>query len=67
MAPLAVPFLVQHIGWFIGGFCLIAGTVFLVRNTSGFMFALVVFASLGAIQRFLAAWAGYRRAPKDRS
>jgi hypothetical protein len=56
---LAVPFLVQNIGWFIGGFCLIAGTVFLVRNTSGFMFALVVFASLLGYSGFL-LWAGYQ-------
>ncbi|NJN45659.1 MAG: hypothetical protein HC808_03285 [Candidatus Competibacteraceae bacterium] len=56
---LAVPFLVQNIGWFIGGFCLIAGTVFLVRNTSGFLFALVVFASLMGYSGFL-LWAGYQ-------
>ncbi len=32
---LVVPFLVQNIGWFIGGFCFIAGSVFLVSYTTG--------------------------------
>ncbi|MCP5419401.1 MAG: hypothetical protein H6970_08630 [Gammaproteobacteria bacterium] len=56
---LAVPFLLQNIGWFVGAFCLLAGTVFLVRNTSGFSLALVVFASMLAYTGFL-LWAGYQ-------
>jgi hypothetical protein len=56
---LAVPFLLQNIGWFIGAFCLLAGTVFLVRNTSGFWLALVVFVSMLAYTGLL-LWAGYQ-------
>ena len=33
---LIAPFLVQNIGWFIGGFCFVAGSVFLVSYTTGF-------------------------------
>ena len=33
---LAVPFLAQNIGWFIGVFCFIAGSMFLVSYTSGY-------------------------------
>jgi len=32
---LIAPFLVQKIGWFIGGFCFVAGSVFLVSYTTG--------------------------------
>ena len=53
------PFLAQNIGWFIGGFCFIAGALFLIANTSGFINALVVFASLSSATAFL-VWAGYQ-------
>jgi len=56
---LIAPFLVQNIGWFIGGFCFVAGALFLVANTSGFINALVVFASLLTATIFL-IWAGYQ-------
>lgn len=56
---LIAPFLAQNIGWFIGGFCFIAGALFLIANTSGFVNALVVFASLFGASAFL-IWAGYQ-------
>ncbi|CDH44654.1 hypothetical protein [Candidatus Contendibacter odensensis] len=56
---LIAPFLAQNIGWFIGGFCFMAGALFLIANTSGFINALVVFASLSSATVFL-IWAGYQ-------
>ena len=56
---LIVPFLAQNIGWFIGGFCFLAGALFLIANTSGFVNALVVFGSLFGAAAFL-LWAGYQ-------
>jgi hypothetical protein len=56
---LIAPFLAQNIGWFVGGFCFIAGALFLIANTSGFVNALVVFASLFGASAFL-VWAGYQ-------
>jgi hypothetical protein len=56
---LIAPFLAQNIGWFIGGFCFIAGALFLIANTSGFRQCLVVFASLFGASAFL-IWAGYQ-------
>ena len=56
---LIAPFLAQNIGWFIGGFCFIAGALFLIANTSGLINALVVFASLSGATAFL-IWAGYQ-------
>jgi len=43
-----VPFLWQNFGWFIGGFCFIAGSIFLVTYTSGFAktFAVVLLLTL---------------------
>lgn len=56
---ILVPFLAQNVGWFIGGFLFLAGSVFLVTYTTGFTKAIVVFASLFAYALFL-AWAGYK-------
>lgn len=56
---LIAPFLAQNVGWFIGGFCFIAGALFLIANTSGFLNALVVFSSLWVASAFL-LWAGYQ-------
>ncbi|MFO1424161.1 MAG: hypothetical protein U1F70_11005 [Candidatus Competibacteraceae bacterium] len=56
---LIAPFLAQNIGWFIGGFCFVAGALFLIANTQGFINALTVFASLLGATAFL-IWAGYR-------
>ncbi|PIE83583.1 MAG: hypothetical protein CSA09_01705 [Candidatus Contendobacter odensis] len=53
------PFLVQNIGWFIGGFCFITGALFLIVNTHGFVNALAVLGSLLAANAFL-VWAGYQ-------
>jgi hypothetical protein len=54
-----VPFLVQNVGWFIGGFLFLAGSVFLVVYTTGFTKAIIVFASLFAYTIFL-SWAGHK-------
>ncbi len=56
---LIAPFLAQNVGWFIGGFCFVAGALFLIANTTGFVNALVVFASLFGATAFL-VWAGYQ-------
>jgi hypothetical protein len=56
---LIAPFLAQNIGWFVGGFCFVAGALFLIANTEGFINALVVFASLFGASAFL-LWAGYQ-------
>ncbi|MBE2295126.1 MAG: hypothetical protein IAF00_09245, partial [Phycisphaerales bacterium] len=56
---LVVPFLMQNIGWFVGGFCFVTGALFLIANTQGYANALVVFASLFGTTVFL-LWAGYR-------
>lgn len=40
---MAVPFLVQNIGWFIGVFCFIAGSAFLVHSTTGYASNLIAF------------------------
>jgi len=63
---LIVPFLVQNIGWFIGGLCVVAGSVFLVSYTTGFVKALTVSMVLFAYTLFV-FWAGYqlrRRRPE---
>ncbi len=54
-----LPFLVQNIGWFIGGFCFLAGSIFLVSYTSGFAKGLVVFAALFVFTLAL-LWGGYQ-------
>ncbi|MCP4688880.1 MAG: hypothetical protein GY859_12575, partial [Desulfobacterales bacterium] len=41
-SSLAVPFMVRNIGWFIGGFLFIAGSIFLVIQTSGFARSLII-------------------------
>ncbi|MDO9214008.1 MAG: hypothetical protein Q7U23_09270 [Methylococcales bacterium] len=40
---MAVPFLMQNIGWFIGVFCFIAGSTFLVHSTEGYASNLIAF------------------------
>ncbi len=63
---LIVPFLVQNIGWFIGGLCVVAGSVFLVSYTTGFAKALTVSLILCAYTLFI-LWGGYqlrRRRPE---
>lgn len=56
---LAAPFLVQNVGWFVGAFCFIAGTIFLISYTTGFANALAVLGSL-AVYTSLMFWAGYQ-------
>jgi len=57
-ASWLVPFLVQNIGWFIGGFCFVAGSIFLVAYTGGFAKAFVVFAVLLSYS-ILLLWGGW--------
>jgi hypothetical protein len=54
-----IPFLLQNIGWFIGGFCFLAGSIFLVSYTSGFTKSLLVFLVLFGFNLLL-FWAGYQ-------
>jgi hypothetical protein len=61
---VVLPFLVQNIGWFIGGFCFLAGSIFLVSYTTGFAKGFVVFAALFSYTLFL-IWFGYRLQLKD--
>lgn len=42
---MAIPFLAQNIGWFIGVFCFIAGSIFLVAKTDGYTSNLIAFFS----------------------
>jgi hypothetical protein len=63
---LLAPFLVQNIGWFIGGLCFVAGSILLVSYTTGFAKALAVAAVLLAYTVGI-LWAGYqlrRRRPE---
>ncbi|MFI3220645.1 MAG: hypothetical protein QX189_16225, partial [Methylococcales bacterium] len=43
---MAVPFLAQNIGWFIGVFCFIAGSMFLVHDRQGYTSNLIAFFAL---------------------
>jgi hypothetical protein len=56
---LLVPFLVQNIGWFIGGFCFVAGSIFLVSYTTGFAKALTILSVVFAYT-VLVLWGGYQ-------
>ena len=56
---LAVPFLQQNIGWFIGVFCLIAGSVFLVSYSSGYAKNLIAFTALFIFTLFT-LWGAYQ-------
>ncbi|BAP58248.1 hypothetical protein THII_3951 [Thioploca ingrica] len=63
---LLLPFLWQNLGWFIGGFCFISGSVFLVTNTTGFAKAVTVFTIL-YLYTLLLFWGSYqirRRRPQ---
>jgi hypothetical protein len=63
---LLIPLMVQNIGWFIGGFCFVAGSVFLVSYTTGFAKSLTIFSVLFTYT-VLVLWAGYqlcRRRPE---
>src|SRR5262249_60988232 len=61
---LIAPFLVQNIGWFIGGLCFVAGSVFLGTERAGFAKTLRRFAVL-SIYTLVFLWAGdqIRRRP----
>jgi hypothetical protein len=63
---LLLPFLWQNLGWFIGGFCFISGSVFLVTYTTGFANAVTVFVIL-YFYTLLLFWGSYqirRRRPQ---
>lgn len=60
------PFLAQNIGWFIGGFLSLAGSIFLVSSTAGYARAFVIYLVLTFYALFL-LWGGYqirRRRPE---
>jgi len=52
-------FLWQNIGWFIGGFCFVSGSVFLVAYSSGYNKALAVLGTL-SLYAALLFWGGYK-------
>lgn len=56
---LAAPFLVQNIGWFIGVFLFIAGSIFLVSYSTGYLKSLIVFLTFFLFTLFL-LWGGYQ-------
>lgn len=60
-----LPFLLQNIGWFIGAFCFVTGSIFLVAYTTGFSQSLIIFFSVLSYTLFL-IWAGYRLRVKRR-
>ena len=60
-----LPFLLQNIGWFIGAFCFVTGSIFLVAYTAGFAQTLIIFFSVLSYTLFL-IWAGYRLRVKRR-
>ncbi len=65
---VVAPFLAQNIGWFIGGFCFVAGSVFLVSYTTGFGKALAIWGAL-LLYTLLLIGGGYelcRRRPELR-
>ncbi|MGR8978466.1 MAG: hypothetical protein ACU84H_00020 [Gammaproteobacteria bacterium] len=56
---LAAPFLVQNIGWFVGVFLFIAGSIFLVSYSTGYLKSLIAFLSFFLFTLFL-LWGGYQ-------
>jgi hypothetical protein len=56
---LVTPFLVHNIGWFIGGFCFVAGSIFLVSYTTGYAKVLTIFCTMFAYTLLL-LWGGYQ-------
>jgi len=63
-SSLTAPFLMQNIGWFIGGLSFLAGSVFLIANTQGFAKSLAVFSSL-FLYSILLSWGGYKLRKKN--
>lgn len=59
LTQILMPFLWQNIGWFIGGFCFVSGSIFLVAYTAGFYQALAIFAILNLYSLIL-FWGGYQ-------
>lgn len=63
---ILLPFLWQNIGWFIGAFMVVSGSIFFVTYTTGYYKALAVLATLGAYTALL-LWGAYqirRRRPE---
>ncbi len=56
---ILMPFLWQNLGWFIGGFCFISGSIFLVTYTTGFAKAVTVFVIL-SFYTLLLFWGSYQ-------
>ncbi|MBT5228891.1 MAG: hypothetical protein HOM11_01310 [Methylococcales bacterium] len=63
-SSLAAPFLLQNIGWFIGWFSFLSGSIFLISYTEGFTKSLAVFASLFSYTLLL-LWGGYQLKRKN--
>ena len=66
IAHVLISFLWQNLGWFIGGFCFISGSIFLVTYTTGFAKTVTVFVIL-SFYTLLLFWGSYqirRRYPK---
>ena len=63
---ILMPFLWQNIGWFIGGFCFVSGSIFLVAYTTGFYNALTIFGILCfySLILFLGGYQIRRRRPE---
>jgi hypothetical protein len=66
ITQILMPFLWQNIGWFIGGFCFVSGSVFLVAHTAGFFQALAIFIILNlyALILFLGGYQIRRHRPE---
>ncbi len=66
ITQIMMPFLWQNIGWFIGGFCFVSGSIFLVAYTAGFSQALAIFLilSLYALILFGGGYQIRRRRPE---
>lgn len=63
---IAVPFMMHNIGWFVSGFLLVAGSVFVVASTKGFAGNLVtaIFLFCYALLLIAGAWHMKRRRPE---
>ncbi len=59
VGEVLLPFLWENIGWFIGGFCFVSGSIFLVFYTSGYSKALAVVGTL-SLYAMLLFWGGYQ-------
>lgn len=59
VSTVLLPFLRANIGWFIGSFCLLSGSVFLIMTSRGFTQSFLLLANLGLYSGLL-FWGGYK-------